>query len=465
MVLPLGDSTEARETGAALPSANGKPKPAWTDYVDPELAFRLIDSILPFEACLYHQVLPMSLEGSRLRLGMVNLDDSAALDYVRRILAYMNCSLVPQTLSSEIHYAALSAYLNYVGNRNQSTNAQSQSLASRIGRKLVRDGTMADATEDQQSNDVSEQVAANDPSNNPTFLVDSPDDLLFAELQGTEQPLPPPVIQSTPEQSASIASDAPLHLATTNLEEAVPTSEHNSASPTPLAIEPSFPPELPLPIPGAALPTLELAANHLSAPINTLATLPPHDLLQELLARVLIGGIGRLYLEQRQQHGRILWSQNGVLQSVLETLPLETIQQLITELKQLTNMPLAPVQSPQQVEIERFYQRHRLLLRLRVMPGTHGEEATVQVLRGAALKFHQQQQLTALGRDALSIAQELQRKIDQIRNYTCSDPTLIVDQLGVLPVLDQAIQRIERQLEELKLLRVRESVRDQAQQK
>jgi hypothetical protein len=36
------------------------------------------------------------------------------------------------------------------------------------------------------------------------------------------------------------------------------------------------------------------------------------------LGRVLIGGIGRLYFERQSEQGRILWSQDGVLQSVLE---------------------------------------------------------------------------------------------------------------------------------------------------
>ena len=86
---------------------------------DSEQMFQLIDSILPFEACLYHQVLPLSLKGTQLNLGMVNQEDSAALDYVRRILAYMNCSLVPQPISAERHQTALSAYLNHTGQHQQ----------------------------------------------------------------------------------------------------------------------------------------------------------------------------------------------------------------------------------------------------------------------------------------------------------------------------------------------------------
>ncbi|MDE5115316.1 MAG: hypothetical protein O4803_14130, partial [Trichodesmium sp. St15_bin1_1] len=34
--------------------------------------FDLIDNILPFEACLYYQILPLSIEGSRVRLGVVD---------------------------------------------------------------------------------------------------------------------------------------------------------------------------------------------------------------------------------------------------------------------------------------------------------------------------------------------------------------------------------------------------------
>ncbi|MFZ4667227.1 MAG: hypothetical protein ACOYME_12445, partial [Prochlorotrichaceae cyanobacterium] len=51
--------------------------------VNPEQMFRLIETILPFEACLYHQVLPLSVEAQYLNLGMVDLGDETALTYVK----------------------------------------------------------------------------------------------------------------------------------------------------------------------------------------------------------------------------------------------------------------------------------------------------------------------------------------------------------------------------------------------
>jgi len=219
--------------------------------------------------------------------------------------------------------------------------------------------------------------------------------------------------------------------------------------------KPTQPPEIPrLPkAPAAptapALPILDIQPRHLSSPIEVLVALSPKNLLDELLGRVLVGGIGRLYFERQQHQGRILWSQNGVLQSVLEHLPAAVFQGVINELKRLTNLPMIPVQKPRQEEVERLYQNSRLLLRFRVMPGTYGEEATLQVLRGAALKFYQQQQLATLSRDALGIAQQLQRKLDEIRDRAETDLGLNGTPLEALPALNQLLQSVDQQLKNL----------------
>jgi len=96
--------------------------------LDVQQMFILIDGVLPFEACLYHQVLPLCLEGSRLFLGMVTLDDYAAADYVRRIVAYHNYSLVPRSISAEALQAALSAYLSYSRNKGNDPGSTSKPL-------------------------------------------------------------------------------------------------------------------------------------------------------------------------------------------------------------------------------------------------------------------------------------------------------------------------------------------------
>lgn len=364
--------------------------------------FRLIDSILPFEGCLYYQILPISLEGSTLNLGMVNPKDSSALDYARRILAYLNCSLKPQPIAAQTHQSMLSAYLNYTSKQKISP------------RKTPENNSIVAPTEQ------------------PSSIVDSlgqPD----LPHQGNRN-LKPVTGEEVKGQQQETSSTSP--------ESTVPTQEANFPIEPPSASQ-NTGDKTPQPL---MLPVLEVQANQLSGPIELLAMLPPPQLLQELLARVIVAGIGRLYFERQEQLGRILWSQDGVLQSVLEELPLPLFQGVINELKRMARLPLIPVEQHKQVEIERIYQQNRLLLCLRVMPGQHGEEATLQVLRGAALKFYQQQQLTRLSRDALSLAQQMQRKLNEIRDRMKVNPA----PLDALPALDQMLTSLHEQLDAIK---------------
>ncbi len=405
--------------------------------VDNQQVFQLIDRILPFEACLYHQILPLSLKDQSLQLGMVTLEDVAALNYVRQILTFMNYSLVPQTITSDVHYATLSAYLNYIENQapvvpsekpvadlaevtpDQADRSEETHAFIESSLKIPTSFESSEETENQPTIVIQDTKA--------TFLVDSPDeidDLEFStKTQLTRTDLTPQADQQpTPRQE-------PLAVPATFLLDSEPL------------------PHSKLPLPGNALPTLEVSTDYLNSNPEHLSSLPPAQLLRELLGRIFMGGIGRLYFERCATTGRILWSQNGVLQSVLNDLPLSSFQGVIDELKHLTHLPLTPVQKPKQVEIERLCQQTRLLLRLRVMPNAHGEEATLQILHGAALKFYQQQQVANLSRDALNIAQDLQQKVREIHDRTQVDAQL-PDQANLTKVL----QIIEQQIAALKHL-------------
>jgi type II secretory ATPase GspE/PulE/Tfp pilus assembly ATPase PilB-like protein len=357
--------------------------------MDTEQMFRLIDSILPFEACLYYQFLPLALEGRHLKLGMVVPQDTSALDYVRHILAYLNCSLKTKPIEAQTHQAMLSAYLNY----SRTTDASHKPTAKK---EKISDRTERPTLILDDSKIANYDLSEPPPSSSPILENNS-------QLKPT--PAPPQ------EQKASTA--------------VAPTPQVSAAAQT--------------------LLPLQVQALHLSRSMEFIGTLAPKQMLQELLGRVLVGGIGRLYFERQADQGRILCSQDGVLQSVLEGLSLPIFQGLIVELKRIVSLPLMPVLQPKQVEIERRYQQEALLLRLRVMPGTHGEEATLQVLRGVALKFYQRQQLEKLSQDALKLAQQLQRKLNEIRDRSGRYPM----PLEVLPALNQLLEGLDEQLESL----------------
>ncbi|MEG5058888.1 hypothetical protein QUB60_12590 [Microcoleus sp. A2-C5] len=345
---------------------------AATMDMDSDRIFQLIDTVVPFEACLYYQVLPLSLEGNLFKLGVVDAQDDSALDYVQRILAYMNCSVTTEQISSETQRSMLSAYLLH-GNQ-----------------------------------------------------VKEPSPIKTAAAPTPKNPAP-----------ANSASEAKTPVSFP--EPSIPASDRFQA--TSAAIKPASAEVYPTP---AEVPVLDVEALYLSSPVEVLATLPAPQLLQELLGRVLLDGIGRLFFERPSQ-GRILWSQDGVLKSILEGIDPVLFQEVIDELKRLTDMPVSPVEHPKQVEVERIYGKTHLLLRLRVMAVGGKEEATLQVLRGAALRFYQQQQLSNLSRDALQLAQELQRKVNQIRDRTRLSPL----PLEGLPALEQVVRNVDGQLEAL----------------
>ncbi|WP_052050545.1 hypothetical protein [Leptolyngbya sp. KIOST-1] len=334
----------------------------------------LIDSIFPFEACLYHEIIPLSVESSCLHLGMVDPSDSSAADYARKQASFIHCSMVSWPIPSDWQRKMLSKYLSHAARTKPHS-------------PIAED---ASATQDAV-------ISSNELL---TFVVDSPEDLY------SDRPEPSPPV------------------------------------PQPAAIPPVAPPEAqPLSL------DLDPALSEIS--LDQLPGLPPPQLTQALLNQVLTEGIGRLYLEQRPNHGRVLWSKDGVVQAALTDLSCDQVQSIINELKRLTHLPLLPISQPKQADIERLHHGDRVLLRLRLMAGKHGEEATVQVLRGAALKFYEQQQIRQLGEEALGVANNLQKRISAIRHRAQQTLTIEAPSARTLDDLMQMLKTMEAQIEQI----------------
>lgn len=376
----------------------------WEEGGNREQIFHLIDSLVSFEACLYHQILPFGLEDKNLLLGMVHPQDSEALDYVGRILSYINRTMVIEAIAADAHRRILSAYLNH------------------------KNTSQLDAQQ------VHQPTADFPPTNNAASIADKPISSLDADSESNQQPILM-VFQTQKHQHSGQRVDLPP---IPELDKSFQTTSSQEQETSEVA-------------PPKNLPILPTQVLELFSPIEVLPTLPPKKLLEELLGRILAGGIGRLYLERQAYEGKILWSDNGVLQSVLDKLPLSVFQGVLNELKRFVSLPVTKVAEPKQVEKEYVYQKNRLLLRLRVIPGIYGEEATLQVLRGAALKFYQQQQLTRLGRDALVISQQLSFKLHELQERFFLNPDLDSQQLEALFALNQLVENLDQQIKILAL--------------
>ncbi|MEB3180304.1 MAG: pilus assembly protein PilB [Nostocaceae cyanobacterium] len=379
-----------------------------------EKIFQLINNFLSFEACLYHQVLPLGVDKNHLWLGMVNPDDGAAVEYVCRIFCYLNLAVKTQPLEAATLRQILSSYL-------QSAKKSKETPPPPEGLIVTEKTSKANASEDT----VPETIQL-EPYGQTTFILD---DTAALEMPLSDQPeipvLPEPISSSPPQLinsstsqkvNTQLAISAPVASVATLLED---------------------------------VPALEIEPISTSLTAAELAQLPARQLLAHLLGQVLAAGIGRLYFERQQQQGRILWSENGVLQSVLERLPLNYFQELIDELKQLAGLSTESVTESKQRDIERRYHQGHLLLRLRIIPGITGEEATLQVLQGAALKFYQQKQLHRLSQEVLTISQHLGQKLQKLQNRLQRHPDLKERQIGTVAALSQVVEHLEEQLQVL----------------
>jgi type II secretory ATPase GspE/PulE/Tfp pilus assembly ATPase PilB-like protein len=376
----------------------------WEEEEERKQIFQLIDNLLSFEACLYHQILPFGLEDKNLLLGMVHPEDSEALDYVSRILSYINSTMVIEAIAGDAHRRILSAYLNH------------------------KNTSQLDAQQMHQSTADSPQ------QNTPASIADQPIASLNTDSETNQQPILMLFETSKRQHSGQRVDLPPIP----ELEQSSQTTKSQESEISEIAAPKN-------------LPILPTQVPKLLTPIELLPTLPPKKLLEELLERILSGGIGRLYLERQAYEGRILWSDNGILQSVLDKLPLSVFQGVLNELKRFASLPLITVSEPKQVEKEYVHQKNRLLLRLRVMPGIYGEEATLQVLRGAALKFYQEQQLMRLGSDALGISQQLSLKLHELQERLLLNPSLDSQQSEAIVALNQLVKNLDQQLKILVL--------------
>lgn len=371
---------------------------------DLDQMFLLIEGILPFEACLYYQVLPLSIQGSTLNLGMVSPDDTNAADYVRRLVSYINCSIVSRPISSDWHREILSKFLSHSAKNRQSSQASQPNSKA------------ADAAFEELPTLV---VGA------PTEIIENPRAVITEEtppLPNPPQPSAEALQQNEPNVTSEASPQAPLSIELAT--EADTTAVKETAKET------------------APKPQIETDLN----PSQT----SPKDLTQNLLKRIITQeGIGRLYLERQSATGRILWSKDGVVQSMVDNISPQIFQGVINELKRTMSLSLIPVRKPKQIEIERIYNQKRILLRFRVMPGEHGEEATLQVLRGAALKFYQQQQVDNIGRDALGIAHDLQQRISELRVQAQRNLDVQDTKQKTLPAIMSMLRKMEQQLTDI----------------
>jgi|GEM_PF-3328553 len=380
-----------------------------------EVVFRLIDSVVSLECCLHYQVLPLELDDNHLTVGMINNKDKTALNFIRPIAASLNYSLGIQSIDPQQHQLVLAEYLkksSLVPGYQKKLNHQNNEAHHDISKETMIDEQMFQAApvSTDSSLTLTEMPGQKPPAPRSSNLHDRA--TLIVDLEknaGDNQPKQPQIISSQPQ----------IHnlLSTPGIES---TQE------------------------SIAAPIIELKPKSAQESVESLYTLEPKQLWQELFAKILDGGIGRLYLERYPNYGRIIWSRDGVIQLSLDKVKLSIFKQVINEVKTLGKQPLYPLKKQKKVAIERIYRQERILLRLEFIVGQSGDEITIQVLRGEALEFYEQRQLEKSVEQAIYFAEKMEKTLRKIR--MCSND----DNLGDFSRLEAIYNQIDRQFQLIK---------------
>ncbi|MDJ0648165.1 MAG: hypothetical protein QNJ60_05605 [Xenococcaceae cyanobacterium MO_188.B19] len=378
--------------------------------------FEIIDSIVSLESCLHYQFIPLALKDKVLTLGMINPEDKNGYNFIYPIVTSLNYSLAILPVNDKIHQSILAAYLKKdlinESHRDYKQDDSRQDFKQTVidfqpdlveGTPPQNDGACFDFVNNPSSPSPVEpetHVAPLNLHDRATLIVDSVEDAIASSS--------PEIFSSEPQITSFNALEPNA-------------SQHNKSQ--------------------SHHNLLEVKAQHINDSIEALSSLAPQELWQELLARIVGGGIGRLYLERHLNHGRIICSKDGVLQSSLDRVELAVFNQIIQEIKVVGKQPPTPIEKTKKVAIEKFYDGERILIRIEFFLNQYGEEITVQILRDKALKFYEQRKVKKTMEQALFLSQKLEKTLKKMVFCRGSG------ELTQLSSLKSVLQKIQKQIE------------------
>ena len=375
-----------------------------------EAAFKLIDVVFSLESCLHHQILPLELFDNHLVVGMVDPKNIQAIRFIGPILQPLGYGFHVQMIDIKTHQQIMATYLQRSPNSSASNSVEEQINYSRFSGGS-EDSSSPTLFEDYSDDEEIDNQAPSDQSSHnlhdrPTLIVNNVKpsvDALSFEYDNSK------IFSSQPQIDNTLINQAI----------AGKSAENNGSGKSDLS---QVTPEDP------------------KKSIQDLMNLPPKILWQELLAGAISGGIGRLFFRQLANHGHIMCSRDGVIQSSLEEVPLPIFHELIAEIKKMAKLPLSKLKKNKKVALQKFHDDERVLLRGEFFIGEFGDEITLQVLRGDALHFYEQRQVDKTFKKAIYLGRQLEKTLRKIK--MCSTSA----ELGDLNALKATLKQVDKRL-------------------
>ncbi|MGV2831237.1 hypothetical protein [Myxosarcina sp. GI1(2024)] len=352
--------------------------------------FRLIDGVLPLELCLHHEILPMELNSDRLTIGMVNLEDKDALNFIRPIINSFGYTLNPKLIDSQTHQQILVNYLKKPNSAELPDEPRHSNYAPTV---IGRPDELPELPDEPLSSDLVNKSV--ERTEKPVFdrsmtLTEIPPDFNLAEMS---EPATNTTKSTHQTKSATVDSTAKI----------ANESATDSSNPFPDAT--------------------------------------PHQVWQKLYNQLLDGEIDRLCLRSNHNLCKITGSRLDTIELAWERIEPAVFTAIVNKIKALLKLPPVPLKQPKKVALEKLRDRERVLLRIELTPSHQGEEIIFTAMRGKTLQSHKQKQIDQMGEQALFLALKLENILKKLRLSSAhGEPKN-------LAALKTALAEIESQLE------------------
>ncbi|NJL98957.1 MAG: general secretion pathway protein [Synechococcaceae cyanobacterium SM2_3_2] len=392
----------------------------------------LIAQFLPVEICVYYQVVPIAKEGNQLTLGMVDPEDSAALDYVGKMLAYSRLKIQPHRLTPQEQQSLIAYYFSHppaaaeveAFRETARQTVQAQPVAtspppasgSPPPQPAQQQTTQQQATQQQATQQQTTQQTVSPPKAEPQNVLLPPP----APLQQTVQAQWDP----SQAQSPSRQTITPSRLTTI---------------PTRVTTNPARIPD------EGSEETVQ-------------------QLLNSMLRRALDENAEQILIDVYQNNTcRVRYRQQGILRDLFRQLSDTIRARLLANLKRMLGLDPELVGESQSAEVERTFRKEPLILQLKVTPQFEREGAVLSIFRGESLRRYQQTQhdqrvLEVM--DSIQVAQEslqnlhalLQVTIDKAKQHP-GIPTdewfALQDHLAALRAQGQVIEMAQQDWQQI----------------
>ena len=152
------------------------------------------------------------------------------------------------------------------------------------------------------------------------------------------------------------------------------------------------------------LPSDELETD-LGAALQDAETAPIIGLVNKILAKALQSGVSDIHIEPQEDHLRIRFRKDGVLQQAFDPLPRKIIPAVISRFKIISELDIAERRLPQDGRIRRLFQGRKIDFRVNTLPSRYGEKIVLRILDNSSTQLGLDKLVS--DEDSLNIVREM----------------------------------------------------------